>query len=364
MKLSVIEKRLPLWYKEAISGRPNACRCIYLKSAPGRGKTETLASAPALIGAALNVNLGLVIINGPLLNPPDSVGYLVPKHGEGYAESIFTSPFWWRTVEGKRLEEYDGGIIVVDEADKMDVDVKKVIGEAALSGRLGPHILPPGWVVWMAGNTSEHRSGSTKELDHLINRRREIDVSDDLDSWQAWAAKKGVMPITKAFVHNYTEIVFSKGVPKDQGPWCTPRSMVMADSFLQTVKEVFGSIPENDPDVLEEVTGNIGPAACSQYFTFVKLDNQMPKFEDIVKKPKDVKVPEAPDARMLICYHLAHRVTSETASSVVTYMERMPKEFAVTFAHSACKRDFKLVMNQAFQSWAQRNSSLMAALAR
>ena len=34
----------------------------------------------------------------------------------------------------------------------MDTDLKKIIGEAALSGRLGPHFIPEGWVIWMAGN--------------------------------------------------------------------------------------------------------------------------------------------------------------------------------------------------------------------
>jgi hypothetical protein len=50
---------------------------------------------------------------------------------------VFSDPFFWRTDDGKRLEEYDGGIIFVDELDKMDTDVKKCIGEAALSGRSG-----------------------------------------------------------------------------------------------------------------------------------------------------------------------------------------------------------------------------------
>ena len=139
-----------------------AKKCVYLKSPPGRGKTTTIVSAVPRMAKQLDKNLGIVVINGPLLTPADAVGYLVPKHLEGgRTVSVYTDPFWWVTEEGKRLEEYDGGVIFVDEADKMDVDVKKVIGEMALSGRCGPHRLPAGWVTWMAGNRSQDRSGST-----------------------------------------------------------------------------------------------------------------------------------------------------------------------------------------------------------
>jgi hypothetical protein len=44
-------------------------------------------------------------------------------------------------------------------------------------------------------------------------------------------------------------------------------------------------------------------------------------------------------------------------------MERMPKEFAVTFATTACKKQPMLVAEPAFDKWARQNSSLMAAIA-
>jgi hypothetical protein len=103
------------------------------------------------------------------------------------------------------------GVIFIDEADKMDIDVKKVVGEMALSGRCGPHKLPDGWVVWMAGNRAGDRSGSTKELDHLINRRDEIDVTDDLASWEMWCIKRGVHHTIIAFGVGNPHIVFPDG---------------------------------------------------------------------------------------------------------------------------------------------------------
>lgn len=354
MKLNDVIKRIPGWYKAGHS--------IYLKSPPGRGKTTVLALSSTILSKSLGGNYGHVIINGPLLTPGDAVGYLIPKHHDnGRVSSVYTEPFWFVTTEGKHITEYDGGVIIVDEADKMDTDVKKVIGEAALSGRLGPHRLPKGWVVWMAGNRAQDRSGSTKELDHLINRRMEIDIQDDIESWLDWANTNGMMPLTQAFAAQNPQIVFTDGVPDKQGPWCTPRSLAMADEYIRAATGNTGDIPD-DPLLVEEIAGKIGTGAATQYFGFVRLEREMPKFEKIIADPTKVKTPEKPDAQMLVVYNLAHRVDAKTIKPVITYVERMPKEFAVTFAKAACKRNPELVIDPAMREWSTKNATLMAAL--
>lgn len=358
MRLSEVINRLPGWYTAGMS--------VYLKSAPGRGKTSVLSEAPKLISQRTGKNMGLVIINGPLLTPADSIGYLVPRKvtgedGREHVESIYTDPFWFRTREGKRLDEYDGGIIVVDEADKMDVDVKKVIGEAALTGRLGPHQLPDGWIIWMAGNRQKDRSGSTKELDHLINRRMEIDITDDIESWNAWANANGVSPLVRAFANQNVHIVFSDGVPEKQGPWCTPRSLVEADAYLNVLRDDAGRVPD-DPLTMEEVAGFIGDAAAGQLFAFVKLDREMPKYEEIVSQPDKARVPAKPDAAMLICYNLAHRISLNDGDAVITYINRLPKEFGVIFGKAAVARDNQLLRLKEMGKWVRDNASLMAQI--
>lgn len=353
MNLNTVMERMPHWYASR--------KCIYLTSAPGRGKTSTIARAPEIIGKKLGKNLGVVIINGGLLTPMHVLGFGVVKHLENHSEMVFSDPFFWRTSEGKRLEEYDGGIIFVDEADKMDVDTKKCIGEASLSGRLGSHQLPPGWVIWMAGNRTSDRSGSTKELDHLINRRRQIELSDDIVAWDDWATTHGVMPLTRAFANQNPTLVFTDHAPEKQGPWCTPRSLVDADTYLQILHKETGSFP-TDPTTIQEIAGDIGAATATALFVFVRLERDMPKFEKIVADPMGAKLAEKPDAQMLVVFNLAHRVTADTLKPVIKYIERMPKEFAITFCKSACKRDASLVIDPALRAWASQNSSLMAAL--
>lgn len=355
MKLKTFFNRSVGFYKSG--------KCVYLKSGPGRGKTTTVLASVDHIATSLGKNLGVVTVSGPLLTPADAVGYLVPvKHDDGRVESQYTDPFWWRTEEGKRLEEYDGGVIFVDEADKMDVDVKKVIGEMALSGRCGPHKLPKGWVVWMAGNRAGDRSGSTKELDHLINRRFEIDVTDDLEGWKDWAVKHGVHYTIIAFAENNAHIVFPAELPKEQGPFCTPRSLVATAELLATFAGSNGELPVDD-DAVEMAAAGIGNAAAAQLFATIKLDNELPKIEAILGNPSAAKLPSAPDAQMLTCYKLAQLADDKTLDPFITYIERLPADFSVTFAKSLCTRNPMFAAKPPMLAWSKRNSGIMAMMA-
>lgn len=355
MNLDTFLQRSPGYYK--------ARKCVYLKSPPGRGKTTTILASIPRISKATGKNLGIVVINGPLLTPADAVGYLVPKHLEGgRTVSVYTDPFWWVTEEGKRLEEYDGGVIFVDEADKMDVDVKKVIGEMALSGRCGPHRLPPGWVTWMAGNRSQDRSGSTKELDHLINRRVELDVTDDLMGWEKWCLQNGVHPTIVAFGMQNPQIVFSETLPDRQGPWCTPRSLVAAGELLLAQSEDGKTIPTDDSAV-EDAAGAIGQAAAAQLFATIRLESELPSIESIMANPDKAKLPSAPDAQMLVAYKLAAMATEQTLTPVIKYIERLPADFSMTFAKALCTRNPMFAARPAMLDWSKRNSAIMAAMA-
>ena len=369
MKLSEIQARLPLWFESG--------DCYVLEGPPGIGKTETVEVAPEIIKKKTSKHIGLVVVNGGNLSPGDTVGFGIPKHervtyaGNDTERSImvFTNPFFWKTDKtsidegGKYLEDYpDGGIIFIDEFDKADVDIKKVLGEGAHSGRFGPHRLPPNWVVWMAGNTAEHRSGSTKNLDHLINRQCIITVTPDLAGWVEWAETHNVRPSTITFASKNPQIVWADKMPDKQGPYCTARSLVKVDRHIQLL--IKNNLPIDDSNALYEISGRIGQSATQQMMAFVRLEGEIPDYKDVVANPLTAKVSEKVDAQMISAYTLAHMVTAKDAENVIKYINRLNKEFASTFARAAVKRDFKLAMVPAFHKWAMSNSHLLNEINR
>jgi hypothetical protein len=342
--------------------------CKYLRSAPGRGKTTTIEDAIPRIGQELGLNIGIVVVSGPNLTPGDTMGFGIPKHTKGkdgrdIDEMVFTLPFFFKTSEGKFLWEYDGGVIFIDEADKAELDVKKVLGEMALSGRCGPHFLPKGWIVWMAGNRAQDRSGSTKELDHLINRRFEINIEDDIEGWATWAIRNDVHPSFIAFARNNPHIVFPDKTPEVQGPFCTPRSLVMVARELAILAGNSGELP-TDTDAVEIAAAGIGEAAAGQLFATLRLEADLPDIKDIIAHPMKAKMPEKPDSQMLVCYKLASLTDATNVAPVIQYIERMPADFASTFCKAVVTRNARLAASKPMMDWCKRNTQLMAVVSQ
>ncbi len=360
MNLTQFRKRTPGYYKSGV--------CVYLTAAPGRGKTTTVLASVDVIGDAMGFpkgTFGFKLINGANVSLQDFNGYLIPRNSSDSerAHCEWTAPDWYKTDEGKYLDEYpNGGILFIDEADKMEADLKKIAGEGAESGRFGPHLLPPGWVVWMAGNRATDRSGSTKEFDHLINRRLEIPITDDIDSWVEWAFKNDIDPTIITFAKQNINIIYSDGVPEKQGPWCTPRSLVKCAKVLQAFATPDGKLPV-DPLAVGDAAGTIGHGAAAQLFATIRLAAELPELSEIIAFPKDTKLPGKPDAQMLVCYNLASRVDEDNVEPLVQYIERMPKEFGVTFIKAAVTKTPMLVETKTIAQWCTRNASIMQAIA-
>lgn len=347
---------LPTFFDQRIS--------VELQSSPGLGKSDVIQQLVTELSARDGFEWGYAELFLATQTPPDLLGYMMPEtrtfDGADVRVSSWTMPAWMMTKDGKPVTSYRRGILFLDEYGQGEADVKRASAQLLLKGELGPWRVPDGWAVVAASNRSDDRSGVTKSFDFVINRRAQFEITPDLESWEEWAHTSEVTALTITFAKQHPEIVFSGKVPEKQGPWCTPRSLVMADKMLHAMS-VDGKLPD-DPIAVSVVTSLIGAAAARAYFVFVQLENELPKFEKIVADPAGIKVPERPDAQMLVCYNLAHRITPETVDPVVTYMNRFPKEFGITFVKSATARNYKLINTPAFKKWCSENASLMAAL--
>ena len=176
MKLNQLEARLPaLYYSALMEGGPS----YYFESAPGRGKTSLFKLFPKLMRKLdPKGKYGLVIINGANFTLMTALGFMVwETNDKGQTVAKFTLPYWWTTTEGRPIDEYDGVIILVDEADKLGQDEKKIVGEAALSKRLGNHGFPAGcgchvrWQsderqVWVHARAAPPDQSSHQDRDH------------------------------------------------------------------------------------------------------------------------------------------------------------------------------------------------------
>lgn len=340
---------------------------IELQSPPGVGKSEFVEQLIEEYSRRDGFEWGFATCFLATMTPSDLMGYMVPSKmrvGDRMDALVseFTLPPWMLTRDGRTVFDFKRGILFLDEFGQGEADVKRAAAELLRAGRLGNHELPPGWSVVAASNRAQDRSGVTKTFDFIIDRKFTLEVTPDPAAWEVWAMRRGVHPSFVYFAMQNTQIVFAGTVPDKQGPWCTPRGLVQLEAVLRRMAGHDQYIPDG-PLMLELACSRIGEAAATQLFACLRLEKEMPRFEDIVKDPVKCKLPARVDAQMLAAFHCAGQVTKETMAPVVTYIERMPQEFAPTFMRQTVARDSNLVMTGEIRDWAKRNASLMAVLA-
>lgn len=362
MKIKDLPNVLPMFFDANVA--------VEVGSPPGCGKSESIDQLVHKLSERDGFEWGMSKVFIATLSPVDINGYLVPgvyqhKTETGEVETVrtseFTMPPWMISTKGIPMNHYKRGVVVFEEWDKGDPDTKKASAEVLLNGSAGNHRVHGGIARVALVNRAEDRSGSTKNFDFIINRRTELTVSADLQGWMDWALVNGIDPLFVGFADKFPEIVFSNKIPEKQEPFCTPRSLVMLSKVLDKHRDEKGNI-KNDTVAAEISAGMVGTAPAAQLLSWFKLRNETPSFEEIIKDPEGTKVPEKPDAKMMVCYELAHKVDKSTAGKVITYIKRFPAEFSVTFAKAACRRDFSLVNHDAFASWVAKNASLLNAI--
>lgn len=317
-------------------------------SGPGLGKSSIVEQAVEELSSELGEPVALKTMHLTTLEPPDVRGFGFPgKDTDGTPVMNFTAPPW-----AVRKGEAARGILFLDELGQASHDVQKPAAELLLNRRVGDYQLPPGWIIVAASNRESDRSGVQRELAFITNRRMVIKIEPNLDAWALWAEKQDIHPLAIAFAKVKPDQVFADAIPEKSGAFCTPRSLVMLSKLIGEVDMA---------TFTECAVGLIGEGTAAEFVAFLRVAEQLPKFEEIVANPKGVEVPKRPDASYAAMQMIAHRVDDKTARPAFEYLKRMGKEFQVAGLRGTFRRCPQLVRTPDFASWLRDNKELVLA---
>lgn len=346
---------------------------LELLSGPGVGKSSAMYQGAASLSAHLKEPVGVYTMICSGLDPADVRGFLFPlKQDDGGLAARFTRPTVfpsdWNVdvyVDGKLVPDYQGGvprtgILFLDEFGQAEIEVQKPLGQLLLDKRIGEYLLPDNWVVWAASNRLEDRSGVVKPLMFLQNRRKQISIEADYSIWEDWAMRNDVHPLIVSFAKRHPTLVFRDSIPKDPGPFTTPRSLVLCGGDLMALRtKAHGETRLPDDHIaLEVVQGWLGEGTQPTFMSHIRLANDLPEIEDVAKNPKTTKVPERIDARYVMAMTLSHHITRKNGGAFVTYVSRLDQELQILFVTNAIRRGPDALNVPEFQKWVQTNKDL------
>jgi hypothetical protein len=377
MNLSEVETHIEDYWSAGITPE--------LQSSPGVGKSDTIRRLRDKFSERDGFEWGLGIAFIATYSPIDLLGYMIPQKIkvaqtiDGVTREVertistYTTPPWMFDEQGRPLNDFKRSILFLDEWDKGEPDVKKTCAELVLHGGIGPHKLGKHVSRVAASNRTKDRSGSTKTFDFLINRMATVMIEPEFGPWEDWANRIGMPPLFIVFAKKHADKVFNADVPKEQGPWMTPRSFVKAVQLivaqsrrLENAGMKLSNFGADDKDVASmtqaKVATVIGEAGANEIMSWLRMRTSTPDFADIVKDPDGTFVPATVDARTLVAYECSSFADADNIGQVCKYIKRMQQEFHVTFAKAVVKRNHKLILNPDLLKFVKGNTALLNAI--
>lgn len=337
---------------------------VIVKSGPGQGKTSMIRQ----LADDQDEDFGLFEINCALANQPDFMGWFyrcteVHEDFDGRERTLevgkYTFPYFlFDKRSGRPAFQYRRGVIVFEEYGQCDLDLKRALGQTFLEKRIGQHQLPSEYNIVALSNRDIDRSAVGKDYDFMINRRSELHFRNDIDNLLVYGHSKNFLNVTLAFASIPQHKVFDGDVPKEQGPWLTPRSLESTDRLMHVVQDSKAELA--DPVVRNALAGEIGMGSAHQFIAFAELKDKIPTVPQIVKDPEGTPVPDEIDRQMFIVFNMADKAEKSNIKPLIKYMARLRSDLSVAFYKNALLKDRSLMGVQEFGDWAMKNKTLLA----
>lgn len=309
----------------ALEAMIDAQQPVFIEGAPGIGKSQIVAQTCKRMG------LDLIDIRAVLLDPVDLRG-LPHVNGDGRAH--------WALPDF--LPRKGKGVVFLDELNRAPTLVQNACLQLVLDRRLGEYVLPKDWAILAAGNASG--SGVTKMDPALRSRFVFIDAEIDLADWSTWAIQSDIAPEVIAFIRWRSDLLHNFDGGKERSFPC-PRSW-------EFVSRVTKSSHGNKTIEHELFIGSVGKGAATEYSAFLQLYRNLPNIDAILLDPKGAKVPNSPATLYAVSAALARRMDDKTIARCITYLDRLPQEYAVYAVRDAITRDGGLASVKEFTKWA------------
>lgn len=277
-------------------------------------------------------------------------------------------PLWMMSSEGVPAFMYDRIFLLIDEYGQGEGDTKRGCAEIFLNGGTPPWYLPAG-SVRLACTNQGARYGVSKDFDFAIARRFQLDIEGDIDvtlkylDRPYWHQGKQwqTLPVTKLWAKQHPEVVFEKE-PEKQGPWCNPRQLCAVDRYVQEMWTLNGN-QDITPEMTSVIAGGIGMPATQSLLTHFQFLVELPQYDDVISDPAGTPVPNKADLQMLMAYQLASLTKTPDLAPVIQYIQRLPKDMAVTFITALLRRDYKGIINEPpMQAWINKNAALVSII--
>lgn len=244
------------------------------------------------------------------------------------------------------------GILFLDELSAAPQSLQAACYQLVLNKRVGEYYLPDGWVIAAAGN----RAGIDKSVAYRLsaalgNRFGHIEVEPDVGVFIRHANRMEFHEMVVAFLRspmgNDKLHILSENDAIPAFP--TPRSWERVSDLLIHEQDLRPALR------LASTAGLIGEGPARELEAFIQLYETLPDLDDVIARPRRAPVPDEPSQLFALSTALGRTADRSNFESVLTYAERMGKEYEMLIVRDAVERVKALADTSAFSRFVVAN---------
>lgn len=357
---------------------------VQLLGSPGVGKS----AVPAYVAA--HFDLPCQVYHLPLwVDASDARGLpdFSPRDEAGRRLTYYATPEHLPTVPT---------VVGLDELTAARTDVKLLMYDFLLSGRIGEYALPSGSIIVATGNRRADGAGATAANSALDNRLCHLHVVASFAAVESWSFGTNATASAIPSVHPYpcsatglpTRLLPSHEVEGRLHPlilaflrrrpslldtfetrtlsdpaYATPRSWEAASRVLRAIEALNSgrySVPTEHDSIAQVqinqtqvpastrhhvMAGLLGVGVATELEAFFDQADTLPDPTTIDADPANADVPTDPAALYALTSLLAHTLDESNVEARLHYGTRLPHEFGILFYADATRRHHRTIIS-------------------
>lgn len=316
---------------------------VLLVSSPGIGKSAIVQLAADLAEA------DLVTMHPAVSDPTDFKGLPAAiKAGTRTLAEFLPFGNLRKLVEAKSLT-----ICFIDDIGQAPHSVQAALMQLIHAREVDGQKISEHVVFVGATNDSSHMAGVNSILEPVKSRWDTIiQMTCDVDDWVSWAiAQKHIAPAVVAFIR------FRPALLNDFKP-----SRELRNSPCPRTVEAVGKWVATGIEDHQIIAGAAGEGFATEFGAFLQVWKSLPDIESLIANPATAPLPDLTRPSLVIATvtAIAYRATIKNLANVITYLERLPKEFEMIAIQDATARDKALMETAPYTHWTIKNQALFA----
>lgn len=312
----------------------------FIEGSPGIGKSQIVAQIAKMYG------LKMIDLRLSTCDPTDLTGFpRITAEKAGYVP-MDTFP-----IEGDPVPEgYNGWLLFLDEANSCSTAVQAAAYKLILDRMVGLHKLHKNVAIVCAGNKEDDGAIVETLSTAMQSRLVHMELVADVQEWLNWAASNKLDHRITSYINFKPGNFYNFSPDHTDKTYACPRTWEFAHRVLQVTNI-------DEPHLMAMLAGTLSEGVAREFIAFCKNDKDLPKVADILKNPNALPVPKEPSVLYAITGSLAHHANDDNLSSLMTYMDRLPKEFQVIWLRETMRRNDDLRRHKATLNWIVKNGS-------